>query len=1002
VFARLVLGYIVSLPLCVSLASSTIPTERYALQVTMSSSVPGLVQVFFDTGQGFTGAQSSAVPVVASLEPRDYRLSLPAGRYRQLRLDPGTEPGRYAILRAVIISPGGATVAVLPLAGLNPVQELTTIERSANRLVLEATTGATDPQILYAPAAPVTVATGGSAALAMLGRFALMWAGAVLVVWVAERLLFMVWPGWGRMFQRLAASGDAHPHAAIVASALIATILATYPLLFLGRSLVSPNNGPKGMLYDTLPLTPQSSDVLVEDTRGGDTAAAMYAFVPYSQVQREAIRTGEWPLWNRYNAAGRPLWGQGQTFLLDPLHWLTLVTPDPSLGWDLKFVAHRFMFAAGVGLASFAATGAWLPSVIAAFAAPFVGVYAYRVSHPASFVLTYAPWVLLSWFRLSKARSSSERARAAIMLVVAASLVLVASPPKEAAIMLLGTCATGTASVLVSEGPWRDRLKRMFAASIAGVAVLLLTAPHWLIFLDTLRVAATNYQSPYVQTTGFSEKVAFVLGPLAPGLVLPGFHTLGFVLVLAALTDRSRLFGSRHVLACAVVAIVFLAVAFGVVPDRWLIRVPLVANIYHVHDVFVTAVMPMLLVLSAAGADALLTASRLRTFVVTVLTIVASWWLVVRVIDLSQPYAFELWAALLVLALAVMLPGCLATIRGAPARALPAAAAAAAIVILTLPGGLHGVFGVPPLDALLVQPRLRVPLDANSPAVDSVHREEQEPGRALGVDWVLFSGSQAMYELEGLGGPDALQLANYEELFKTAGVWRGWGWVTRVPASDVARLAPLLDLLNTGFLLARPDEIPPGFSEVRIVGEDRLKVGRRTSAWPRAFFVDGVTTYADAADLLQRVGSFGKPFAAVQPSDRQAMDATSGLSKPSGMVVPARRYRLTVNSTSFLVTAAGPGVAVLSESFLPEDFRATLNGRRVEYFRVNHAFKAVAIPSGGEWEVVFEYRPARWRFSLGLGGLGLIVLASLGYSARHRRLAVMANATDARARIASS
>ena len=81
------------------------------------------------------------------------------------------------------------------------------------------------------------------------------------------------------------------------------------------------------------------------------------------------------PLWNRYNAAGRPLWGQGQTFLLDPLHWLTIVTPDLTLGWDLKFIAHRLLFALGIGVATLLATGAAVPAVIAATAAPFVSVY---------------------------------------------------------------------------------------------------------------------------------------------------------------------------------------------------------------------------------------------------------------------------------------------------------------------------------------------------------------------------------------------------------------------------------------------------------------------------------------------------------------------------------------------------------------------------------------------------------------------------------------------------
>ena len=199
-FARLVLAYVLSLPLFVSLTPSAVPVERYTLQITMSSSVPGLVQVFFDTGAGFSGAQSSAESAVASTESREYRLSLPAGRYRQLRLDPGTEPGRYSIQRAAIIGSDGSTITVLPLADLNPVQELTTVERTATSLVLDATPGATDPQILYAPSSPLTIAPSGKTAAALLVRFALILAGAALVVWVVEQTLIRVWPGGSQRF----------------------------------------------------------------------------------------------------------------------------------------------------------------------------------------------------------------------------------------------------------------------------------------------------------------------------------------------------------------------------------------------------------------------------------------------------------------------------------------------------------------------------------------------------------------------------------------------------------------------------------------------------------------------------------------------------------------------------------------------------------------------------------------------------------------------------------
>jgi hypothetical protein len=238
--------------------------------------------------------------------------------------------------------------------------------------------------------------------------------------------------------------------------------------------------------------------------------------------------------------------------------------------------------------------------------------------------------------------------------------------------------------------------------------------------------------------------------------------------------------------------------------------------------------------------------------------------------------------------------------------------------------------------------------------------------------------------MEGLGGPDALVVPRYEELVNAAGIWRS-NWLTRVGAHDVARLAPLLDLLNVGFLISAPEMVPPAWTALEVSGQDRLKVGRRPTAWPRAFFVDSVITYTDPSDLLRQVGAHQGPFAAVQSSDGPAMEATQGLAHATGSGIPARRYRLSTNSTRFTVRAPGAGVAVLGETFLPDDFRATLNGRRVDYLRVNHVFKGVLIPSAGVWTVAFEYRPARWGLSWVLAGFGLAGALGLGLKSRSPR-----------------
>jgi Methyltransferase domain len=74
------------------------------------------------------------------------------------------------------------------------------------------------------------------------------------------------------------------------------------------------------------------------------------------------------------------------------------------------------------------------------------------------------------------------------------------------------------------------------------------------------------------------------------------------------------------IVACAIAAGALLAVAFGAVPNASLFRIPLVGNIGHIDDVFITAAVPLLLIAAAGGASILVTATRGHAVVVALLT----------------------------------------------------------------------------------------------------------------------------------------------------------------------------------------------------------------------------------------------------------------------------------------------------------------------------------------------------------------------------------------------
>src|SRR5205807_9433905 len=120
----------------------------------------------------------------------------------------------------------------------------------------------------------------------------------------------------------------------------------------------------------------------------------------------------------------------------------------------------------------------------------------------------------------------------------------------------------------------------------------------------------------------------------------------------------------------------------------------------------------------------------------------------------------------------------------------------------------------------------------------------------------------------------------------------------------------------------------------------------------------------------------GQPLAAVQKGAVSATPAEAEIAPGGGgLVTPARNYRLTNNTTTFTVDAQAPGVAVLTEAYLADDFIARVNGVRNDYFRVNHAFRGVRIAAAGTYVISFSYWPKHFTISLWLAAAGALLLA---------------------------
>jgi hypothetical protein len=614
---------------------------------------------------------------------------------------------------------------------------------------------------------------------------------------------------------------------------------------------------------------------------------------------------------------------------------------------------------------------------MAAAITPFAGLYAFRFNHPAAFTPSYAPWILAAWFLLARASLWRKRWRAALLLALATSLTLLSSPPKEAIMMIAGCQLTGAIALVATRMPARERFLALVAAAGGGLITALVTTPHWLVFLDTLREARTAYDIPAVSLASLDSALGFVLGNLTPATLQPGVHPLAIALAFCALLTPSYLLQKRGMLACAIGALCITAVAFGAVPVSWLLRVPLVKNISHFGDVTMTALMVPTLVLVAGGVSSLYEARRVGTAVCTLGLACGAAALMYESRDLATFGQFDQWVRATVFLVAICAPLTIAGVARYRERVLPKLAVFAILVAPSELGGLHLMTHQIYVDKWLEQPMQRVNLATNSPAIRDAPLSAN-PTRVVGLGTVLFEGTQALYGLEGIGGPDPLEVGRYEELVDGTGIPRDWVWATLVTSDRLDRMGPLLDLLNVGFVVTPQNQLPPPLVKVGDDADPWIDIAKRSSAWPRAFFADGIRTYTTPADLLNKVREIGSPFAGIQADDRRSQRLTYKLANQERTIAAATDYVLKTNSTSFRVRAESAGIAVLSEAYLDGDFRATLNGKPVPYFRVNHAFKAVSIPSAGIWDVTFEYRPRHWTVAWICAAIGALLAASLG------------------------
>jgi hypothetical protein len=934
------------------------------------SSKSGLLKLFYDIGNGYNETDEGLAAVVAG-EASTVRIPLPAGTLGGLRLAFQNGELEMTISGARVVDASGNVLRQFPAAEIRGYSQIDKLEAHGDGVLVGSSRDASYPQVMFLLPRPMPLPLRHWW-WGMIFGFVLLSVAVVL----AER-----WAGNGRI-DRLWSTLVARPGPSIVGAALLGTLLANYPVIFAGKSLLSPNLNT-ALLYVECPYVPGFQSVEKGNSNSADIDALMWEHLPLSMMQARALLTDhELPLWNRYNSTGISLLGQGQSCFGDPLQLLPILARGASWAWDLKFLVAKALLGIGVGFCVWRLTGHLGSSALMAISAQFIGFFVYRINHPAIFSLCYSPWILYAWFRILEARTLPRSILWLGALLAANGMELCSGTVKEAYILLLSLNFSGACMLLMSDRPWAAKFRLLAASAGAGVVFAMGTSPGWFTFLRELRGSRTTYDAPQTfqlqpgMAVGLFDEVFYrpfqvfinVINPSANFFVL-----IGLIWVFAAWKSSKA---DRRVVALLVSALPALLLVYGIVPPALVARVPFLGNILHIDNTFSCVLIVLFTVLAGFGwkqAWAILGTEEGRSasvrvasvvvvmyvfYVGTVQAVVRSQYYLHTWGSLVKPGSFVQWYGLSLVGGSVLLLWVLCRLRTRGAwTSGTMLLGLLAFASLHWRLGLH--IGMAAQD-YVIMPTSRVDLLAPSPAVEAVKGRMKEPQRAIGFMDNFFPGWTGAYGIESICGPEALMNKDYRDLMSASGIERVWDWRYRLEDKDLVAVKPLLDLLNVRYYLDYPAGHRGGRDVLSPVFSGDMEVYESKGAWPRAFFTDVAAVYSEAPDFWDRVkGGDGRPFAAIQHDDWLGLSPAPAVSSDLSqrVVAPASDYVLTQNATTFSVTASGPGVIVLTEAYEQGDFKAYLNGARVPYFRVNQAFKGIYVDSPGTYLVTFSYWP---------------------------------------------
>ena len=259
------------------------------------------------------------------------------------------------------------------------------------------------------------------------------------------------------------------------------------------------------------------------------------------------------------------------------------------------------------------------------------------------------------------------------------------------------------------------------------------------------------------------------------------------------------------------------------------------------------------------------------------------------------------------------------------------------------------------------------PKDFNKPfaerPVDQMIKADPDPSyRVLDLSVNVFNSAVPSYHHKSVGGYSPAKLQRYQDLIEhylTGEINKIYGVLQTAETIDDIENGmpdiPVLNALNTRYIIL-DGEYPPVMNE---------------NAFGNAWFVDEVVSAATPDEEIAFLGSVDLKRQVVIGKDMPAVVAAPADSTDA-IVLTA----YAPNELRYRYKASADRLAVFSEIYYPDGWKAEVDGTPVDVLRADWTLRAAQLPSG-EHDLVMRFKPDSYAVGAGISRASSITLILL-------------------------